>query len=449
MAGPTAVETALAVAGASATLMDAATAAAGRRQWDTAARAFAAAAQADPGHAQAWLGLGAAALEQKRYSLALRAMSQARRLMPQDPYAATNLAGLLRVLGRMDEALALATEAATNLPDDPLVQLNRWLLEQDLGRLDAAAEGYSTIARRWPQLPAGHHHLGHARLIQGRLAEAEAHLRECLRLDPRQDAAYQTLVGLLLQRGEAARALALVDTHRRQRAYDGYDIALRCIALRTLGRTEEAAAVDDSRRWLRVHQLEQAPAGWSDVPSFNAAILQHVQTHPELGAHRGQATHNGRRIENLLENAAGPIPPLAWWILDRLRGYLDWMRGRPHPLGRLVDATLELRGWAVLMHEGGYETPHIHPGGLLSAVYYPAVPQVVQRGEGDAGRLCFGEPDPLFSLDVPQAPFGIAPQPGMLVIFPSWHWHHTVPFSSTQPRLSLAFDLYPRPGTAR
>ena len=449
MANAAPPDSALAVAEQPAALMEAGAEAAGRRQWDAAARAFAAAARAEPGNAQAWLGLGAVAMEQKRYPLALQAMGQARHLAPHDPFAATNLAGLLRVLGRMDQALALAIEAASRLPDDPLVQLNRWLLAQDLGHLDAAAEGYAMITRRWPQLSAAQYHLGHTRLVQGRLTEAETHLRECLRLDPRQDAAYQALVGLHLKRGEAAQALALVEAHRRQRTYDGYDIALRCIALRQLGRTEEAAEVDDSRRWLRVHRLEQAPAGWADVPSFNAAILQHVQSHPELGAHRGQATHNGRRIENLLENASGPIPPLAWWILDRLRDYLDGMRSRPHPLGRLVDATLELRGWAVLMHEGGYETPHIHPGGLLSAVYYPAVPEIVARGAGDAGRLCFGEPDPLFPLDAPPEPFGIAPQPGMLVIFPAWQWHHTVPFSSAQPRLSLAFDLSARPGATR
>jgi hypothetical protein len=41
-------------------------------------------------------------------------------------------------------------------------------------------------------------------------------------------------------------------------------------------------------------------------------------------------------------------------------------------------------------------------------------------------------------------PHGITPEPGLLVIFPSWHWHHTVPFSSDQPRLSLAFDLFPQ-----
>lgn len=419
-----------------------------RGQWAAALRGFEYILQTEPGSAQAWLGRGTAALELKRYGLALHAMKEALRIAPADPYAHANLAGVLRVLGRLDEAQAHALRASVQLPDEPLVQLNRWLLAQDRGELTAAAAGYLEVARRWPQLSAAHYHHGHALLVQGRLDEAEASLVRCLRLDSRNDAAYQGLVALLLKRHEPARALGLVDAHRLQRTYDGYDLALRCIALRNLGRAAEAAQVDDSRRWLRVHRMAQAPSGWPSVENFDAALLQHVQQHPELGAHRGQATHNGRRVENLLENASGPVPPLARWILERLRDYLDWMRGQPHPLGRLVDATLELRGWAVLMHEGGYETPHIHPGGLLSAVYYPAVPEVVQRGEAGAGRLCFGEPDPMFLLEQPPEPFGIAPQPGMLVIFPSWHWHHTVPFSSPQPRLSLAFDLYPRAPTA-
>ena len=426
-----------------------ATAALQQGQWAQAARGFAAVVETEARDAEAWLGLGVAELEGKRYGPALHAMQRALELAPDNPYVHANLASVLRVFGRLDEALAHARGAATGLPDEPLVQLNVRLLEQDHGELEQAAAGYEALARRWPHLAVMHYHLGHARLVQGRLAEAEAGLRQCLSLDARNTEAYHALVALHLRRAEAAQALALVEAHRRRVAYDGYDLALRCIALRNLGRTEDAAAIDDTRAWLQVHQLPQAPPGWPDVPAYNEAILRHVQAHPGLGAHRGQATHNGRRIENLLENASGPIPALAWWILECLRGYLDGMRRRPHPLGRLVDGALELRGWAVLMHEGGHETPHIHPGGLLSAVYYPAVPEVVQRGDGDAGRLCFGQPDPMFALDTPLAPFGIAPQPGMLVIFPSWHWHHTVPFSSAQPRLSLAFDLFPRPPAPR
>ncbi len=31
----------------------------------------------------------------------------------------------------------------------------------------------------------------------------------------------------------------------------------------------------------------------------------------------------------------------------------------------------------------------------------------------------------------------------MLVLFPSYFWHGTVPFSSTQTRLTVAFDAVP------
>ena len=37
----------------------------------------------------------------------------------------------------------------------------------------------------------------------------------------------------------------------------------------------------------------------------------------------------------------------------------------------------------------------------------------------------------------------VRPQPGMLVLFPSYFWHGTVPFKSDQPRLTVAFDAVP------
>lgn len=412
--------------------------------WPQAEGAFEQLVRVEPGSVQGWLGLGIAALEQKRYRLAGRALGQARDLAPNDPYVAANMVGLLRVLGCAADALPLAQQASAQLPEEPLVQLNRWLLEQDLGALEAAAQGYAALSRRWPSMPQAHYHLGHVRLVQGRLDEAASSLQQALSLQPGDAAAHQALVGVYLQRGEAELALECVEARRRLCRYDGYDLALRCIALRNLGRAAEAAPLDDSNAWLSLHRLEQAPDGWSSLAAFNAAILAYVRQHPDLGEHQGQATHHGRRVENLLDKATGPIPALAWWILERLRGSLEVMRRRPHPLGRLIDATLELRGWAVLMHEGGHETPHIHPSGLLSAVYYAAVPEMVQRQDDSAGNLCFGVPDPMFPLTQPLPPQAITPQPGLLVIFPSWHWHHTVPFGGDQPRLSLAFDLFPQ-----
>ena len=37
----------------------------------------------------------------------------------------------------------------------------------------------------------------------------------------------------------------------------------------------------------------------------------------------------------------------------------------------------------------------------------------------------------------------VRPSVGLLVLFPSYFWHGTVPFRSHQPRLSVAFDAVP------
>ncbi|MHB1589075.1 MAG: putative 2OG-Fe(II) oxygenase [Metallibacterium scheffleri] len=35
------------------------------------------------------------------------------------------------------------------------------------------------------------------------------------------------------------------------------------------------------------------------------------------------------------------------------------------------------------------------------------------------------------------------PAPGLLLLFPSYMWHGTVPFSGTRTRLTIAFDVLP------
>ena len=43
----------------------------------------------------------------------------------------------------------------------------------------------------------------------------------------------------------------------------------------------------------------------------------------------------------------------------------------------------------------------------------------------------------------------VAPEPGLLVLFPSYMWHGTVPFTSQETRLTCAFDIVPAPGRAQ
>jgi hypothetical protein len=44
------------------------------------------------------------------------------------------------------------------------------------------------------------------------------------------------------------------------------------------------------------------------------------------------------------------------------------------------------------------------------------------------------------------AELSVRPELGLLVLFPSYFWHGTLPFHSEQPRLTVAFDVVPEIG---
>ena len=77
--------------------------------------------------------------------------------------------------------------------------------------------------------------------------------------------------------------------------------------------------------------------------------------------------------------------------------------------------------------------------GWISSSYYVDVPQSVSDETKD-GWIKFGEPN----FDIGQKPeHFVQPKPGRLVLFPSYMWHGTIPFSGDQPRLTLPFDVVP------
>ncbi len=97
--------------------------------------------------------------------------------------------------------------------------------------------------------------------------------------------------------------------------------------------------------------------------------------------------------------------------------------------------------WSVRLRPNGFHADHVHPDGWLSSACYIDLPAAVDGG-GKQGWIKFGEPG------VPVRPplaaeHYVKPEPGLLVLFPSYMWHGTVPFSGEDRRLTVAFDLVP------
>jgi uncharacterized protein (TIGR02466 family) len=144
-----------------------------------------------------------------------------------------------------------------------------------------------------------------------------------------------------------------------------------------------------------------------------------------------------------------PIP-----AVSGLTAWLGWA------LRRMVDATaganafrgtLAVSAWETICRAGAYHAPHSHPDSAWSGVYY------VDPGSESpdlplSGVLEFLDPrsavEAVTALGDPYGvPFRVRPEPGLLVVFPSWLYHWVHPYQGTAPRVAISFNATLAPAT--
>ena len=96
----------------------------------------------------------------------------------------------------------------------------------------------------------------------------------------------------------------------------------------------------------------------------------------------------------------------------------------------------------MILQAQGHQRPHIHPSGWLSGVYYVRVPRSV-GGATHYGCIELGKPPANIGCRRPHEARRVAPQAGRMLLFPSYVYHHTIPFHDDENRISFAFDVVP------
>lgn len=349
-------------------------------------------------------------------------------------------------------------------------QLNLGILMLRADRIDEAGDCFQKAAEADPKLVDAYAGLGVARQRQHRLAEAVDAFEQAAALAPRDPEICSNLGGALHEIGESEKAIAcfrraielaperaslhthlgvvLHEMHGAQAGLPHYDEALRLLpgdartlaakgsALIALGRQEEAARIFDNQALIATRQITAAP-GYSDMAAFNRALADHAIRHPSLMADPlGRTTRGGGQTGQLLGPTSGPIAVLEGLIRGAIDDYFaDPARAR-HPYCPRRATPNRLDAWATVLDSGGYQDSHNHPSGVLSGVYYVQLPD-----RGEAGAIEFGRPAPPFASASEPEVMSIPPQPGLLVLFPSFFWHRTIPFKGEGKRISIAFDL--------
>ena len=206
-----------------------------------------------------------------------------------------------------------------------------------------------------------------------------------------------------------------------------------------------------------VHRASVVSAGLCH--DLEAMILQD----PTLHSHRpNKPSRQGSQTYELFSH---PLSPLMASLVEVLRPYVEVVLAGFSPDQRHVLAFppsmegLTFSGWGVVLDSGGYQAPHVHPESVLSGVLYLRLPEP-KAGHpvttSSPGSLCFyGDGVYASGSSASEAEAhvyatdSILPSMGDLVLFPSYLWHGTMPFSTAGPRICLAFNVVPdRAGSA-
>ncbi|MEI6418075.1 MAG: putative 2OG-Fe(II) oxygenase [Sphingomonadales bacterium] len=218
--------------------------------------------------------------------------------------------------------------------------------------------------------------------------------------------------------------------------------ALLSLIWRLQGDAREAWLINYDRH-VRAGMLD-VPKGWANLPAFLADLAEVLNArHHASQAPAEQTLRGGTQTAGFLFDTSDAVL-LAFRdaVLATVAGLLAGLAPAPdHPfLRRLTGRAGMANAWSVRLQSEGFHINHIHPEGWLSSAFYVALPPEV--GAGDAGCIAFGQPEAELGLALSPRRVEV-PEPGKLVIFPSYCWHGTIPFNSAQPRLTAAFDMLP------
>ena len=408
--------------------------------------------------APAWVGLGNARREQGRAEEAAASYREAAAADPRHAPAFNNLGNVLRELGRWGEAEEAYRTAVREAPGHQSAWANLAAVLGEAGRHEEGAAAWKRAADLAPRDVDAWFGLGAALQRAGRPGEAVSALEHALGCVTPDRPRVISLLGrlhaaLAIARlraggsGEGATALAGLDAYLDRRPGDATTLAAKAVVLNELGRTDEARALTDPERLTGRFRIDPSP-DYPNLERFNEALARHVERHPTLAyAPPHNATRLGMHSGELVTEPVGPAAFLKSWVLACIERYAAELEASEpgHFLLEVRPPDLVMRMWGVVMHAGGHQIPHIHPAAWLSGVYYPEVPDFVSAGDPEhRGWIEFGRPSKEDFPDIgPMPADAIRPEEGLLIIFPAWFYHRTVPYPANARRISVAFDLVP------
>jgi len=181
-------------------------------------------------------------------------------------------------------------------------------------------------------------------------------------------------------------------------------------------------------------------ARYDNMADFNAELAKRIlKMSSEIPSKYNSNDGGWQSDREILTKLGEPYgSQLAQMFIDNVRAAVGSVVEMTEP----EPARISIDAWANVNQKGNSNALHIHPGCPWSGSYYVAMEP------NCAGEIYFQDPRTTALMNNhPLNPFNatnhvsIKPEPGMMLIFPSFVFHGVKPYLGNSPRIMIAFNL--------
>ena len=434
-----------------------------------------------PDYTEAHFNLGNILKALGKFQEAEKPLRKTIELKPDFAEAHLNLGIILTALGKFQEAEISTLKAIEIKPDYAEAHYNLGILGiilRDLDQLREAELSFRKAISIKPDYAEAHYDLGIILKALGNLQEAELATRKAIEIKPNFADAHSSLGSILesnnkleeaknsyrkiqvlkpdldmnmsfaslyLKEKDPKNALILINKFLEINPADTTALAYKTIALRGVNKFDETNALINFPKLVK--KIYSQNIIKEDIFEFNKKFRNSLLLDPRRRAEENQsgwAIRGGSVIRRLFTDLNNPfISQFHKMLSQAIENYIkDLPIDSEHPFLRKQIGQVSIDNcWVNFLKPGDFQANHIHNNGWLSGVYYLDEPKV-EKNKSNAGWIEFnrsGNNLPHFGGE--KEIKSIKPEVGMFILFPSYVWHGTIPYSADYTRGSISFDI--------
>ena len=370
---------------------------------------------------------------------AIKFLEIAIKLNPFSSMATNNLGNIY--LGRGDLFLAkeLFTKAIKIEPGLDLAHCNLGTVYRELGNNDSAVESFKTALKLNPRMSRAHFGVALCYYSQGLYADAAQHFILCHDLDDNQSGlkefSFQWNLKCLKKTAKQATLVENLMRGVNELKYNGAIIG-NILCEPNLNQHLKNPFCDDPLNYVTVTNLV-ANTYFSE--NLRNSLLSFCENFSGEGKQQGLLVNGFQTPGDLFLQSDPLFDDVRSIIMSEVLHYKERFKSASEGLFEQWPSTIKIRGWIVSYRNGGAIKPHIHEDGWLSGSLYINVPKDCKGSEGNL-LLSNSENVDIEALNK-NTDLLVPVKTGDLCLFPASLTHCTVPFSSTERRIVLAFDI--------